>query len=236
MAKNRDRKAIGIIGGMGPEASRHFYGLLIQYAQKDYQVARNEDFPEIYLASIPVPDFISSQKRREEALRMLLDRIRQLDKLPIGFYCLTCNTGHLLIDKLRQQTDKPFISLLEELPRFLKSQKIKRIGLLASPTTIRTKMYEKPLNNYGINLITPTKGDTEFLGKIILDTVAGKNLEENRIQVQKIARKLLEQGAEGIIEACTEIPIIFPKQHLVPVFDTLEILAQAVLKKYYLLE
>lgn len=229
-------KVIGIIGGMGPEASQYFYGLLIQHAQKDYHVARNEDFPEIYLASIPVPDFISSEKREEEALRMLLDRIKQLDHLPIGFYCLACNTAHLLINQLRQQTNKPFISLLEELPKFLKTKKIKKVGLLASPTTIHTKMYEKPLNSYGIELITPANGEIELLGKIILDTIAGKNIEENTIRIQKIARKLLEQGAEGIIEGCTEIPIIFPKQYLVPVFDTLEILAQAVLKKYYLLK
>lgn len=228
------RGAIGIIGGMGPEASRHFYGLLISHAQKDYHIEKNEDFPEIYLASIPVSDFISDEKREKEALKMLKDRVREMDKLPISFFCMACNTGHLLLDKLKKQTEKPFISLIEEVPRFIKKQKIKKIGLLATPTTIKTKLYQKPLEKEHIETIVPKNGDIKLLGEIIKETIAGKNLEDNKILIQHIAKRLLRLGAEGIIESCTEIPLIFPKQHLVPVFDTLEILADAVLKKYYM--
>lgn len=228
--------AIGIIGGMGPEASQHFYKLLISHAQKDYQIEKNEDFPEIYLASIPVPDFISDEKREKEALNMLEDRVKEMDKLPISFFCMACNTGHLLIEKLKRQTEKPFVSLIEEVPKFIKKQKIKKIGLLATPTTIKTKLFQKPLENEGVELITPKNGDIKLLGKIIKETIAGKNLENNKILIQQIAKRLLNNGSEAIIESCTEIPLIFPKQHLVPVFDTLEILAEAVLKKYYLVE
>lgn len=227
------KKAIGIIGGMGPEASEKFYGLLIRHAQKDFGIEKNEDFPEIYLASIPVPDFISSEERENEARMMLIDRVRAMDKLPIGFYCMACNTGHLLLEDLRVQTTKPFISLLDEVPRFIKRKKIYKVGLLATPTTIRTGLYRKGFLRYGIELIEPKKGDVEGLGPIILDTIAGKNFEQNGILVQEIARRLLDRGAEAIVESCTEIPLIFPKQHLVPVFDTLEILALAVLKRYY---
>lgn len=230
------KKIIGIIGGMGPEASAHFYSLLIHHAQKEYGIEKNEDFPEIILASIPVPDFISDEKREKEALEMLMNRVKELDKLDISFFCMACNTGHLLLDKLRQKTKKPFVSLLEELPRFIKKKKLKKVGLLATPTTIKTKLFENKLKEKGIEIILPKNGDVQLLGRIILDTIAGKKMEENKILVQKIAKKLLDRGAEGIIESCTEIPLIFPKQHLVPVFDTLEILAQAVLRKYYLLK
>src|SRR3972149_11479607 len=128
-------KIIGVLGGMGPEASAHFYHLLIQHAQKEYGVTTNDGFPEIYLASIPVPDFISDEKREEIALSMLEDRVRQMDKLPVHFFCMAFNTAHLLIDKLKQQTDKPFVSLLEELPKFLRKKRYKKVGLLATPTT-----------------------------------------------------------------------------------------------------
>lgn len=230
------QKAIGIIGGMGPEASKHFYGLLISHAQKDYRVSKNEDFPEIYLASIPVPDFITTEERENEALDMLKDRIRQMDKLPISFFCLACNTGHLLLDKLRKETNKPFISLLEEVPKFIERQKIKKVGLLATPTTIYSQMYQKSLKEAGIDVIVPENEDITLLGRIVLETIAGKNLDYNQILIQKVARRLLDQDVQGILEGCTEIPIIFPKQHLISVFDTLEILAGAVLKRYFLLK
>lgn len=229
-------KIIGIIGGMGPEASAYFYKLLIYHAQKDFKVDKNEDFPEIFLDSIPVPDFITSQEREEEALNMLIARVKMMDKLPISFFCMACNTGHLLLDQLKKQTNKPFVSLLEEVPKFIKKQKIKKVGLLATPITIRTGLFNELLEKKGIEVIVPKNGDVDLLGNIILETIAGKNMEKNKILVQHIARRLLDRGAQAIVESCTEIPLIFPKQHLIPVFDTLEILASAVLHKYYLLQ
>ena len=226
-------KAIGIIGGMGPEASEEFYRLLTYHAQKNYAAEKNEDFPEIYLSSIPFPYFINNEKKKLTALNMLIHRVKEMNKLPIGFFCMACNTGHLLLGDLQKVTDKPFVSLLVELPKYLKGKKIKKVGILATPTTIRSKMYEKTLKQYGIELITPNSEDTEKLGKIILDIVAGRNKEKNLITVKQIAHKLLKQDAEGIIEGCTEIPLIFPKQHIIPMYNTLEILALAVLKKYY---
>lgn len=236
MKQKVENKIIGIIGGMGPEASAHFYKLLIYHAQKDFRVEKNEDFPEIILDSVPVPDFITNEKREAEALNILVERVRMMDKLPISFFCMACNTGHLLIDRLQRETQKPFVSLLSEVPKYIRRQKIKKIGLLATPITIKTRMYENPLADQGIEVLLPKNGDVDLLGRIILNTIAGKNIEVNKILVQKIARRLLKRGAEGILESCTEIPLIFPRQHLVLVFDTLEILALAVLKKYYLLK
>ena len=230
------KKAIGIIGGMGPEASARFYRMLIYHAQKDYSICKNEDFPELYLISIPVPDFINSQANEEQALKMLVDRLKRMADLPIRFYCIACNTGHLMLDELRTITDAPFISLLEEVPRFISAEGIRELGILASPTTIKTKMYEGPLGSVGVDLVIPDHKDLSLLGDIIIETIAGENLEKNSKEVEKIADRLVSRGATRILEACTEIPLIFPGNYKVPVFDTLEILAKAVLNKYYLLQ
>ena len=167
---------------------------------------------------------------------MLIERIKIMDGFPVSFFCMACNTGHLLIDKLRKHTNKPFISLIDEVPKYLRKKKLKKIGLLATPTTIKTRLFQIPLEKIGIEIILPKNSDVISLGKIIKETIAGSNFDHNGIIIQHIARRLLDRGAEGIIESCTEIPLIFPKQHLVPVFDTLDILALAVLKKYYLLK
>jgi aspartate racemase len=229
----KQNTAIGIIGGMGPEASEKFYGLLVRYAIKEYGISRNDEFPEIYLASIPVPDFIVNQDDMVSAKTMLIDRLEKMEHMPIGFYCMACNTGHLLLPELKKVTRKPFVSLLEELPKAINEAGITSVGLLASPTTIASGMYQEILRNHKIQTIVPDKLETRELGTIITDTIAGKNMEQNSERVQEIAKGLLTKGAEGIVEGCTEIPLLFPTQHLVPVFDTLDILARAVLKKYF---
>ncbi|MFH1832904.1 MAG: aspartate/glutamate racemase family protein [Candidatus Levyibacteriota bacterium] len=47
----------------------------------------------------------------------------------------------------------------------------------------------------------------------------------------KIAKSLKRRGAEGLILGCTELPLIFPKSFEIPIFDSLEILARALLNK-----
>lgn len=226
-------KAIGIIGGMGPEASQYFYGLLIKKAQKEFGVTRNNQFPEIIVDSVPVPDFISDTEQLNVARVMLQERVKRLSKLPISFFCMACNTGHVLIDDLREVTDKPFVSLLEEVPEFIDKLGYKKVGLMATPMTIKLGLYNKPLDERGVEVIVPSAKQQARLGRIIKETVAGRNYEKNSVTVQMIARGLLNGGAEAILETCTEIPLIFPKQHLVPVYDSLEILANAVLTRYY---
>ena len=74
------RKIIGILGGMGPEASGYLYKLLIDLSIKHFNARHNDDFPEVIIHSIPVPDFISSNKKRGEALQMLLERVKELNQ------------------------------------------------------------------------------------------------------------------------------------------------------------
>ncbi|MBI2029506.1 amino acid racemase [Candidatus Gottesmanbacteria bacterium] len=232
----QNSKTIGVIGGMGPEASERFYGMLIKLSQKYYKIEKNEDFPKIYIASVPVPDFISSQKNQKRALNMLVQTVKEMNKLDIDYFCMACNTGHLLLSDLEKQTNKEFVSLLSLLPISIKNKGISRVGLLATPTTIRTKMYQKPLADNNIELIIPDEGEINMLGTIVMDTIAGKNKKRNSMLIEKIAINLVKKGAQGIVEGCTEIPLISPKRYLVPKFDTLEVLARAVLNRYYLLK
>jgi aspartate/glutamate racemase len=54
--KSSKNQPIGILGGMGPDASARLYQLMIDMARQKYGVKRNEEYPEIVLQSIPVPD------------------------------------------------------------------------------------------------------------------------------------------------------------------------------------
>ena len=75
------RKTLGILGGMGPEASEYLYRTLIALSIKHFGAKNNDDFPEIVLQSVPVPDFISNEKAKEKALNMLLERTKALNNL-----------------------------------------------------------------------------------------------------------------------------------------------------------
>ncbi|KKS14088.1 hypothetical protein A2617_01365 [Candidatus Daviesbacteria bacterium RIFOXYD1_FULL_41_10] len=77
----------------------------------------------------------------------------------------------------------------------------------------------------------PSKVQLKNLEVVIRNIIAGKAGGKDRIMLVEIAKSLQKRGAEGIILGCTELPLIFPKRFEIPVFDSLEILARALLNR-----
>lgn len=224
------KNIIGILGGMGPQASARLVDMLIEMSTKAFGAKNGEDFPEIILDSIPVPDFISDSKNLKPALDMLKERVRLLSRMNVSSLAIACNTAHIFLDDLQSISDAPFVSIVDELAKRVRMEGIIRVGLLASPSTIRFGIFEKALNESNIKVIIPTKKEQIILEKIIRNVISGNKLNSDTLQLRFIANSLEKKSAQGIVLGCTELPIIFPKKFSIPVFDTLEILAQALLR------
>lgn len=143
MRKQNRKQIIGILGGMGPQASAHLVKLLVDLSAKEFGAKNCEDFPEIILDSIPVPDFISSKKNKKIALTMLKEQIERMSQMQVGILAIACNTAHILLDQLQPVTKTSFVSVVEEIIKELRKRKINKVGLLASPTTFKSGIFQK---------------------------------------------------------------------------------------------
>ena len=227
------RKAIGILGGMGPEASGYLYKLLIDLSIKHFNAKQNDDFPEVLIHSIPVPDFISSDRKRGEALQMLLERVKELNKLDVSCLSLACNTAHVLLNDLQKNSEVPFVSMIDEVVQAVIVKNCKVVGLLGSPSTIRYELYQKALATNEISTIIPNAKQIKILERVIRNVLAGKMLKHDSKRLTEIADSLKKRGAKGIILGCTELPLAFPSRYSLPVYNSVEILALALLRRYY---
>ena len=55
--------------------------------------------------------------------------------------------------------------------------------------------------------------------------------EEDKEQMKQIINKLKQNGAEAVVLACTDLPILLKQDDVdIPVFDTVEILAEATVQ------
>ena len=231
MEKNL-KKSIGVLGGMGPDASAYFYKILIDKARSNFHAVKNEDYPDIILHSVPVPDFITNQKHINKALSMLKESVKH-----IAPFCsvvgIACNTAHLLLDELQSIIDTPFISIIEETAKYIKKSGYKQIGLLATPTTFRLNLYQKAFKNNGVRIFIPESSEIDELGKIVNAIVSGNFSKTTTSHIKKIADNLISRGAKAIVLGCTELPIIFPSNYQVPVVNSLDVLANRLLAYYY---
>ncbi len=230
--KNKN-KTIGIIGGMGPQASAKLLEVLINICTKNFGARSDSEFPEIILNSVAVPDFISDEKNLKTVLNILNKRIKLLEKFNPVCFGIACNTAHLLLKDLQFNTNIPFVSIIDEIVKNIREKKIKKVGLLASPTTIKTGLYQNKLSIVNIELIIPQEKEILVVESVIRNVLAGKIIKEDQRKLILIAESLTQIGAEGIILGCTELPLIFPKKFNLPVFDSIEILARALAKKAY---
>ncbi|MBU1031805.1 amino acid racemase [Patescibacteria group bacterium] len=227
MNKIKQKKIIGILGGMGPQASSRLVQILVDLSAKEFGAKNGDEFPEIVLDSIPVPDFIANKKNKKAALEMLKQRVKQMDTMQVGIFAIACNTAHVLLNQLQAVSKAPFVSMVEEVAKEVKRQGVKKVGLLASPTTFKSGIFQKDFKS----IIQPSKKEQVILEKIIRKVIAGEIKKSDKLKLVEIARSLKKKGAQGIILGCTELSLIFPKKFEIPVFDSLEILARALLDR-----
>ncbi|OIP57251.1 MAG: hypothetical protein COX79_03705 [Candidatus Levybacteria bacterium CG_4_10_14_0_2_um_filter_36_16] len=228
--KKFSQKTIGIIGGMGPQASAKLVQVVIDMAARDFGAKNDDEFPEIILNSVRVPNFISNRKNVKIVQNRLIKTVKSMEIFKPSCFAIACNTAHILVKDLQTETSVPFISIIDAVTKAVGDAKIKRIGLLGTPITISSGLYKNALAKRKIKVITPSKKDRIIVENVIRNVLSGGGSNVDAQRLMFVAESLRKRGAQGIILGCTELPLIFPKDFVIPVFDSIEILARALLK------
>lgn len=226
--------AIAILGGMGPEASAKMLEVMVSMASKKFGARKGSEFPEIIVDSIPVPEFISNKRRIRKAFEILKNRVVTLSKFEVSYFGIACNTAHILLEDLAEVSEIPFVSMIDEVVRVVYSKGLQKVGLLATSSTINAGLYQISAKKLGIDVIIPTEIQIHSIEKIIKKVISGELKKNDSIEVADIVISLQKRGAKGIILGCTELSLIFPKTFTLQTFDSLEILAEELLKKVYI--
>ena len=229
----KNKGAIAILGGMGPAASAKMLDVMVSMVSKEFGAKEGEDFPEIIVDSIPIPDFISDKRKLASARMMLKSRVINMNKLNVSCLAMACNTAHLLVEELSAVSKVPFISMIDSVCDVVSARGLRTVGILATPSTINECLYQGALNMRKINFILPSENQILEIERIIRKIIAeDAGTSESRTLVN-IASSLVLKGAQGIILGCTELPLIFPKDFSVNVFDSVELTSRTLLTRHF---
>ena len=221
--------AIGILGGMGPQASAHLIHLLVQDAPKHITINSDTDFPEIVLLSVPVPNFIESKKNLIPAKNILLDRTIRLEKMGCTVIGIACNTAHLFLADLQSVTKVPILSIPVLVSQKIQQLGYARIGLLASPNTLSSTLFDDALPG-GVELVRPNAEMARRIEEFIFDELRGVNSSANRAALKQLIHDFRsDNDLEGVILGCTELPLILGPSDDPSVINTLGTLSEGLL-------
>lgn len=223
---------MGVLGGMGPEASAEFLNLSIRISQTKYKAVQDTDYTPTVLLSIPFEDFDETGIRDiDSVLKQLKKRVATLNKIDSDFIVIPCNTAHCFIEELRKYSKVPVLSIIEETAKRIVCDNISTVGLLASETTYAMKMYDNALQKEGIKVILPDDTGKKNITQLILEVMSGKVTTRTKRNTLSLIERMQDKSADGIILGCTEIPIaIKPQDVNIKLYDTLEILAESALE------
>ena len=221
-------KTIGILGGMGPDATALFFQRVIALtpAQCD-----QEHIPIIINNNPQIPDRTDAiLAKGENPVPALQDAIIILEKASVDFIFIPCNTVHVYYDEMQRCVDVPIVNLIESvvddiLKRF---PDINKVGLLSTLGTIKSGLYHNTLLKHDIELVAPNEVQHDNLQGAIQEL---KKQSKDTSAIQSLANDLVRAGVQGIILGCTELSLIAKQLILsVPVFDSIEILAEKAVR------
>lgn len=216
---------IGVLGGIGPEASSEFYSKLIKRLQEKNLIKSNKDFPQIIINSINAPELIG--KITDSNIEPYVNGLKELDNLKADFIVLVCNTIHLYYDFLQDKINTPILDLRREVKDFLINNNIKSAFIVGTPGTIKEKLYEFP----GITCLKPNEEEMNTLSETIFNYNKGLEKDKQIEIVKKICNKYIEKGAKKVILGCTEFALMLQNSDL-PTINTLDILVEATIREF----
>ena len=117
------KKIIGVLGGMGPESTAIFYHELILQCQKQYGAQYDEDYPEIFIYNLPIPDVVKGLKTPQKTLKILVKGAKKIESMGVDFIVMPCNTAHYFYEDMKKEISIPFLSITEETVKKVKSKK-----------------------------------------------------------------------------------------------------------------
>ena len=225
-------KIIGILGGMGPEATIDLFYKIIKFtpAEKDQEHLR------IIIDNNPkIPDRTAAiLGKGEDPLPALQETAQNLEKAGADFIVIPCNTAHYFLSSIQESVNIPVLNMIEETAKETKKRipQIKKVGLLASIGVYKSEIYHQHFKKFNIEVISPEEKDKEEIMKVIYTIKAGDLSKRVKKNILKITQKLINKGAEAIIAGCTEIPLILKEGDVsVPLIDPTQILARIAVQK-----
>ncbi|MEN1759013.1 aspartate/glutamate racemase family protein [Anoxynatronum sibiricum] len=228
MQSNKE-KIIGILGGMGPEATWDLFGRITRAtpAEKDSQhlhviVDSNPKIPDRTKAILgegpsPVDAMIATGKNLERAGADLI--------------LIPCMTAHYFIEQVQLSLTIPVVNGFHLMQRYLENQGIaySKVAVIATTGSLQSKIYPHYLG--ADRLICP---DENVQQHEVMDLIYGPSgIKAGYVSGPVITRlnRLIARfetlGADAVIAGCTEIGLVLKGHPMpLPVIDPLDLMAQ----------
>jgi aspartate racemase len=218
------RKVVGVLGGMGPEATVDFMTKVIALTPAD----KDQDHIRMIIDHNPtIPsrqDAILADG--EDPGPELAAMARRLEAAGADFLVIPCNTAYAFREDVIEAVNIPLVSIIDETIAALPDG-CGAVGLLATEGCLRAGVYQAAISRQGVEGVEPTPVELRELMQRVYAIKAGDTGKAVSASLCKLANALVDRGAEAVIVGCTEIPLVLGSADIdVPLLSSTDILAE----------
>ena len=222
------RLTVGVLGGMGPEATIDFMSQVVALTPADND---QDHIPMLVDSNCAVPDRQHAMKSGDRApvSEALVEMAQRLEAAGADFLVMPCNTAHAFVGDAEAAVKIPLVSIIDvTVDAALEAASgSPRIGLLATDACIAADVYAAVARARGLTIDTPDAATQERLMSLIFRVKAGDARAGVRDGMRAVAGRLIDSGVGALIAGCTEIPLVLrPADVEVPFVSSTEALAQ----------
>ena len=224
-------KPIGLIGGLTYVSSLEYYRYLNEIANEKLG---SSDTVEIIMYSVNFGEIrkLTEAGDWKNISKIFCKTAQTIEAAGAGCILIGANTMHKVADDVAASVNVPVIHIAEAVAKQILKNGLKKVGLIGTKYTMQLGFYADHLVKFGIETIIPGQEDIDYINYTIYNEFS-KNIftDEAKANYLRIIAKLQEDGAEGIIGGCTEIPILIKEGDCdIPIFDTAKIHSEAAVE------
>jgi aspartate racemase len=199
------------------------------------QLMGPHDHPEVSLHTHSLAHYMRCIERGDwqSVGELMLSSADKLAKAGADFLICPDNTIHQALPYVLPRSPLPWLHIAEVVATEAAERGLRRLGLTGTRWLVQSDVYPEKLTQLGIEYVRPDGAECREINRIIMDElVYGVFKPEAIAYFQRVIARLKDQGCDGVVLGCTEIPLIISDANsALPTLDSTRLLARAALHR-----
>ncbi len=199
--RNKEGRVLGLIGGLGPGATVHYYRGLIAAHEAQGRVARMI----IAHADVNRARPLAEAGRLDDLARYLAGFIDSTAAGGAEMAAIVAITPHICAPQLAPLLRLPLIDMVAEVADAICVRGLKRVALLGTRSTVESRMFGR----LDVDVVMPQPDEIDFIHNAYLDVVYDRSTPDKIDRLREVARALIRRdGAEAVLLAGTDLSMV----------------------------
>jgi len=223
-------KKIGIVGGVSWLSTVEYYSQICRQCEQHHLasgLAGPPPIPEMTIESLDLSQTVAflganddeaSWSEFDEYHRAALLR---LEANGVDFALIASNTPHHRFEAIVRGVEIPVLNMLHAVAIECARIGALRLLVLGTALTMSSSVFRREFARYGIAASGPEKQNVRSAVTELIDDLQRGQFQHAAERLSAIVRASLTPGAAcpAVCLACTELPLAFPEQKILPSFE-----------------